>query len=610
MKNQDTELKTFLQKAGKPRDSFVSALEKKVLDTHSSGKQPNLLSTVLMAFTATKKQLVIGGGLAFLAVTAIFVTGGMYLWQKQQANEMNAILAEIANANLEARQRDSQSEAKLSATMDAARLIYIDPKTRGYTYRKSVETYSWGSQAASCAASFPFMTEVSSVEHVELFSSADLQFPDYTLNIIKDRNNSITSYELHRPRERYTYAGGSYAVKVLNPLTMNILALTREGGNEATGIVADDMKTLPVEGPQNPQQPTDPNEVIRNYFGENAKVIGKETREGKEVYKIEYASEFFCAKRSRNPEVSAVDMGPAQKQIIIAYFDTKSFLAVEEQFYVNSVSNQNMLYTRKVAVDQGNQAIAEVSSQFEFTLNVPVTTVDQAKDNYQGKYNAAMRDLLQKEGIQLFSGPWSISSQGLYSGNIRIIVDSEKHLYDRNFYAKTTEAQEQYDAMVQSQRPSNEKFQSLITQTVATTDTTVTAFNVDVYSLSDREVIDHLKSQRGDSSSGTEAATTLSINGAEVPATLIANSEARGVSADSTMPSAPDRGFGAEGTTLSIKTYVVAYRGKTYVFTFTVNSKDPADSIKPTMRTLDTVQISAILSKMEEEAKNTPVIMY
>lgn len=605
MKDQDTELKIFLQKAGKPRDSFVTALEDKILKTNSSGTRTNFLSTVLMAFNVTKKQLAIGGGLTFLAVAAVFVTGGMYLWQKQQGDQFDSVLASIAQANLEARQKNSQSESKIASTMDAARLIYIDPKTRGYTYRKTVETYTWGQKSNSCIASFPYMTDVSNVEYVELFSKEDLLQPDYSLNVVKDKSNAVVSYELRRPKERYSYVGGSYAMKILNPTEMNILAMARE--NTADSSVSNDASTMPVDKPTDTQAPTDPKEIIKNYFGENAKVLGKETRNGKEVYKIEYSGDFYCSKPSSNPEVSSVEQVATDKQVTIAYFDAKTLLISEERFYLKTVADSNLLYARTVSVDQGKNTVAEKGGEFTFSLNVPVTTVDQSKDNYQGKYNAALRELLQKENIQIFSGMWTVSNQGIYAGNIRIIVDSEKHLYDQKFYPNTQQGKEQFAAMQQSQKPSTEKFQSLLTQTVSTTDSKVTAFNADVYALSEKEVIENIKTQRGEAKNYKESVGKVTINGTSIAATLF--EDVNGIPAR-TEPVAPDQAISEGSQIYSVRQYIFSYSGKTYVIAFTVTSNDPMSAEQLTLKTLDAAQLNSVLTKMEQDAKNTPAVMY
>jgi hypothetical protein len=195
---------------------------------------------------------------------------------------------------------------------------------------------------------------------------------------------------------------------------------------------------LPPKDPGTTTTPTDPKEIIKSYFGENAKILGKETRNGKEYYKVQSSYQSTCADFSTSTDkvISSSSADFNQTMVSVVYADAKDFSIDGESLYLDNSSSRNLLYTRNTTeLTKNIGALSEVIDEFTFTYAKPVHTIDASDFQYEKEYRKAVLDYLQSNMTQVVYLTGKYSLQTLSSSYVTVVPDREMHLIDRAFYS-------------------------------------------------------------------------------------------------------------------------------------------------------------------------------
>lgn len=483
------EIQQLIREAAAPRGKFVTALKRQVLSGTTENPRTNLMSHFMKKLSP--KFIKIGG----IAVATVLVAGTVtlaYLTQPVSLANQQEILRKIAQAN-ENRTQDSRAETMSSEKkMDAALTMMLAEKD--YNFRTAKTTYSYGVAANSCAAMVPYEGVVTSEEVKEFYSNKkepQAKYSSYATYVGGD----VFEYHLFAENVEWEYRGGSYAVRLLNVPRMYLLeASTKmtDTGNESEGTdvvtevpVIDEETSeeippmenenpnqapempgeiLPSEEPPVAPEPTvEPIDPIKERFGENAKLLGQTTSNGRKAYKIEWSYQGYCAFPEGPAGDTVVSSEGDTKIVIVALADSETFEIFSESFYKGTTATRNHIFTREVSeVKQDGVSENAVKEQFQFPFQVETRDVDYAKTNYEQAYRQGVFAELRKKGGNVVTLSEGFTFQSINIPNITVIVETEKHRYDRNFYSPAAYGTKAFTNMTRVHSSSNKGAQASV----------------------------------------------------------------------------------------------------------------------------------------------------
>jgi len=624
----EAELTALFSEAAQPRAAFVSDLKNQVL-SYAQKKQPqyNFLSIWVMKFS----QSVVKVGIAGLAVVAGVSVFGYEYWNGTRLYpNQEEIFAKISE-----RQQQSNSGPKDSSTLTAASdqtekmALYLPVEDRDYTYRTLTTSYTRGASADKCPTVFGFDKNVATEESAEYYTSKSEPFASYYKYVTYTKEGKIFDYILTRKQEQWVYRGGSYAVHLINMPDIRPLA-SQEGGGENIALsreTAESEKTAPVSTTEKTTVP------VNTYFGENAKILGTETRNGRKLYKIQWSYQVSCEqvdydkvlRAEPNSVISSPEMD--DKVVVIAYADVETYALVEENQYLQSVSGANLLY--QTVRDETKKMIGEtdeVKQQFTFDQAVTVKTVDASNEAYEKGYRSALVSYLKQRGgnvILLKSATLNAAN----SVDVTYVPDSNKHLIDRAFYPTGSIGDSLWEDnkdLFAAYKDSNMTYPSLtLSYSIGSDGSTWVSMNEDVGNISDSAAVatfgaalDQLKKV------GT---INLTVSGQEVTGTVferILDKQSGG-----TEPGSTGSSSGAEDTSTAGETRLTdipetqepLYREVVVIFRsngVTTTVMTNLESKKPITALESMLQFSAVptsnTSELEKQLKTAPVslVMY
>lgn len=441
--------------------------------------------TLIFNFTAvTRKRALMFGVLAVLSIGLI--GGGLwgYNYLKNRplsAEQQREILAKIIANNASTAIRSPQTEALETTTLsarsaggtadlaaDAQILPLFPPVATDYNYRYSKNTYTRGQAADKCLA-FGAAGENNQYESYEF---NDQQGTSYYKSISSDSNGQLITYSLNKNtttgNEYYEYRGGQFAVKTVYTYDANMLRAT-DGGAGTSGqsvdgaepTVAPDAPVVdvptdtPADTPVSPEtptstEPTPADDLIKQYFGDNAQVQSVQQEGGQEYYVIQYSFPVNCNEAIylyRAADSTASNATFTNNVIYVSWVSSKDFIVYKTFSYLDSVSDTNLIDSTLQTGETRTTDFASVASNFNFDYNVPVRTLDTSLLSTTPEEDAKnTADYLATLNVDvlLLNHP-SLKVNSIYSYNPEPKIPEGWDYYtDRAYYPAGTKGDEMY----------------------------------------------------------------------------------------------------------------------------------------------------------------------
>lgn len=459
------EIIKMLKEEGTPRHAFKQNLKKQVLAEYSH--QPNFIQSIIMAISFKQKALL--GAVSALVLTGALASGGYVYYANIQPNISEDVLAQIAEnysqQNTQNQNGKRSADARL-ASSTAETMLYRPPVDREYNYQVRKDTFTLGNAYNKCTPLVPVTSDVKTVEYAEWYKKKDDWQAEYSESKTISEGNATNSqglvkdYTLTAGTTRWEYKGGSYAIKVINTPRYDILATVRPAnvaeGDTTISAPAPDNQTSNVDAPQEkPATTQTPAEKIKSIFGEDAKVIGQITKDGKKYYQIQWSFQATC----EIPQVSETAVGVAvqniapdqigtKKVIVQALANQTSMDIEEESMFLENTNSQSLIFTKNAQIERKTITEAEAKARFTFPFNVEIKQLDQKVFDSGDYFINQMKTYLQQKNIAVLSPlAADFTITGLSTSSVEPYRELSKHLTDRAFYSPGINGTKQYEEM-------------------------------------------------------------------------------------------------------------------------------------------------------------------
>jgi hypothetical protein len=626
------EIIKMLKEEGTPRNAFKQNLKKQVLAEYS--RQPNFIQSVIMAISFKQKALL--GAVSALVLTGALASGGYVYYANMQPNISEDVLAQIAENY--SQQNSQNQNGKRSATdarlasSTAEIMLYRPPVNRDYNYQVRRDTFTFGNSYNKCTPLVPVALGINTVEYTEWYKKKDDWQAEYSESKTISEGSATNSqglvkdYTLTAGTTRWEYRGGSYAVKVINTPRYDILATARPAnvaeGDTAISVPAPDNQASTDAPQEKPATTQTPAEKIKSIFGEDAKVIGQITKNGKKYYRIQWSFQATCeVPENRETPVGAsdyrvVDLEKGNKKVIMQALANQSTMEIEEEsMFLENVNNNFLIFTKNAQVERKTIDEAEAKSRFTFPFNVPVKELDQKVFDSGDYFINQMKSYLQQKNISVLkplAADFTIT--GLSSSSVEPYRELSKHLTDRAFYSPGAEGTKQYeeikkgfvvDTSVNMNNPALRIHTENAKDMTAYTGMTISVFQ----NLSADKLFEELKASRP---IRENPKTTVTIDGQKVEAREIfgadvsksSRTEPGSAGAEQTMP-APEEEF-------ATRYFIFTYKGNVHLIEITGKKEKVNATVlnfsaaQPGSSSLQNI-LNAIKQRMDS---NKPVIAY
>lgn len=448
-----------------PSDEFLSKLEEEVVRTYDDQNSGNNLLGRL--FMNIKQKLLLSGGIILVLFTAL-VGGGYMLYSQRYGFDEKDILARIAENNQgvttnakDSFMRSSSDGATLESMSSSLSMIWREPG-----FHSSKTTYTPGKAESKCqiygyGSSYGVSGQSFTVESRSF--SSDSQFS--SLDVVRTSDGEIVSFYLSNDEGYYEYNGGDYAVfqsrsnddvvwmmeerdGALDTGSDQIEVL--EGSDEVSIMPIDlpkpDLDDVPAEQPAVDERPvgdmpTDPGDLISQFFGEGAKVIRKGRFDGRSAYLIEYSSQTNCDTELRGDVAvssrsdSKLMTGNLTTMITRTWVDDEDFTYLESSWYVGSVKDSNLVASEKYEVEKDvNASWDQVKDQFKFLSGIEVRELQTSDTDFVELTNQWVKDndlkiIAPTDFNELLTSGLSVNE--VYDSHYREV---NAYRYDRKFY--------------------------------------------------------------------------------------------------------------------------------------------------------------------------------
>ena len=439
------EVKKVFEESSEPNENFVKNLKMQVVSQYAADTTPSKLLNILpmkSQWSLTRISSVV----AIVAFGLLAAVVDYKVVMPKQATSQLEVLNQISNSyvlskNSTPNKTTSVVNRENGVSADSMMIRY-PTENRDYNYKKVTNVYTIGASANKCTQMLPFQGEITKDEFTQFFTSKSEYIPSYSKSITFIGDN-VYYYNLKNNSDEWQYQGGSYAVHLTN--VQSILPLLERTPVDTT-IQSTEGKSVDSVSPDTTTSTTvTPTNAVTNYFGPDAKVIGTETINGVEVYKVMWSYQVACSDIKSNPNGTVSNDGDT-KVVSVVYAKKKTYEIIGESLYLNSVSTNNLLYTRMATeITKTVASFDAVKSEFTFEYNVPVKNVDASAYQYDKEYRKAV---LAYVGKHLDTVTYVTSKnllQSLSSTYVTIVPEDQKHLIDRDFYSQNDYGTKQYE---------------------------------------------------------------------------------------------------------------------------------------------------------------------
>lgn len=378
--------------------------------------------------------------------------------------------------------------------------INIDeyPNLSRYNYRVTTVKTIPGPAKELCK----FYTYVGDVE--EISTTTEVFTPDYTYykNDKRDVDGNSTGYFLSKYgrdiNQTYAYAGGEYGV-------VSVYNTSWFSGSEAQEIASS-----PVSSPR------DSAGIVNSYFGGDVELNRVITKDGKNFY--EFIDEF-------NLDCNAVYgcgggmtfvgnevLEPRNLDVVNLYLvDGETFEIVSTEYYVDSVSPENLMFRKEGKVKTTMVNPSDVQDEFNFSFAASLRQLDYRNISYSNtEYVSRLKSYIDALNYRVLALDGSLVSLSyLDAKNIEPRVAGSNYQKDRAYYAPSALGDKAYAKVMEYYGPYN----PLLTSGYTNANGGLTLHQFE--STANRETLySHSKSRYIDNSVAFEA--TLKINGETV----------------------------------------------------------------------------------------------
>lgn len=594
------ELEQTIREGSKARHEFVASLKKQVISDYSQkgSTKFNIITMIsknrifLGAFSAFSVTLF--AGLLVLAYvvapkSATLSQADTDLLQKIASANSSRLELGLGNSAMVPSANTSMNSAATDQSKRAAALVYREVN-RDYNYVERTEEYTKGPLANSCSNAAYVPEDIASISSYEYYVDKKAMFPDKTLSMQRTKDGELIEYQLMDNQSTYINAGGSYTVylknnNIIRPLAYDTVsapetsALSKEatGNASSSSNVATDINKMP------PVTATpSPTLSIKSLFGDNAKVIGTKTENGKKYYIIEWTYDLYtdCAPASSNlaaeSSVSSIGNTVKPKQVITvqAKVSDGNFKIAEQSYFKGTSKSENLIVT--YAINEQTKLLSgneQELDKFNPIKTVPIRTFDVASFNWSAANQKELASIIQKNNIKGIVFDSSIGkASGVYSNQVRVIPDFQKYQTDRDFYAQTQFGQKRYDQIVKDNSFTVDANSPLMNLSFSNVKTDVLPGVILIYSES--VPIQTIINQQG-MSAGTAKAVDITldgrvISGTQYEAASTPNSVSGSGGSGATAPDAPSDQKNIQTRALY---YVFKQNGFHYIAMIYVNTK-------------------------------------
>lgn len=387
-----------------------------------------------------------------------------------QNNSLNSIKTENSARAVNNTTAEALTAGKMSGNSDAA--MVIDPYYgQQYSYYYDKSTSYPGAAASQCSFIVVDTKQTVTWENYNYFDGTNNYYKYLTYNADKSDLTYSFGYNQDNKNITYDYRGGSYAVKLISDYTnLEVMPVEKSTTNQSGSEVGSssdpgeadlDVTVMPSNAVDTPdatispdQSDVDSNEPndIKQYFGDNADIIGTGMYNGKEYFIIQtdYLTDCDTTGGVVGREMLMVD------QVMPAAFDDKiveqlwvdktSFAIAKSQTYLNTVADQNLIVTHENDSQYSNLEFQQVADKFKFDYPVEVKEVIVDYSYDPGKEITALSEYFSNNQLTLLhvtDAKYKVNSIFAPVAS-RSLDSSYNYMYDRSFYASGDQGEKQY----------------------------------------------------------------------------------------------------------------------------------------------------------------------
>lgn len=222
----------------------------------------------------------------------------------------------------------------------------------------------------------------------------------------------------------------------------------------------------------NPIAPVDPGNPVSpiNYLGDSAKVVNKETINGKEYYVVEYETYGYCNEfssrdlalskvMSTNPEAygddSVVSISMDVPFMMRSWFSVDDYKVLKSETYKTSINPENLVLTEEYEESKENGDLSKFSQIFTFGEAQNIVSVGQIK--YTSESVLLEQLLKDRDFVHLTpkTNTANLSSVTIPDNPVDPIIE---HFLKRSYYPSTDLGTKMYDRAVNDFSTSSQYF--------------------------------------------------------------------------------------------------------------------------------------------------------
>lgn len=478
-----------------------------------------------------------------------------------------------ANANLALSDRTAAAGGVSEAAADSqlAPFPMLPPSEQDFNYVHTISTYQPGPAAGRCQA-LGNQTEGQKYENYQ-FNEGD---KNYYVNITSFADGSLNNYSFNQggssESEFIEYRGGKFAVRMVYKHDIGSVSPERSlaepqpadleantGGDidpdepeaepttstessstssespssETTTTKPETPETVtsgptpePTPTPEPETPPTEPDisdDLIKQYFGENAQVKTIVSENGKDYFLVEYSFPIDCNQSlellARSAEIYR-SQNTTNNIVYVSWVDTTNFSVYKGFTYLDNTSEPNLIDTNTNTGEYLKTDFNSVANNFKFNYNVELRTLDTSKLNPTAEEQAQNTlDYLSSLDTSVIVLDNPAFTNSIYATDpTPKLPEGWDYYTDRNYYPSGTRG----DKMLADATPqtSDESFVYADYSANAYMPNAPQYLNIGGYksSVSDAEL---LKSSTGEYTEVSSENINVSVNGQQVAAKVI-----------------------------------------------------------------------------------------
>ena len=398
-------LEAFSWEAGRPNPRFRRMLKGKVL---AAATQPKLIFNFLNAMgnlVNAKWSTLAIAGLAGLVLLGAGGTGAFLYWQNQNKDtntpnlltqtealkHLYAMRNAVDQANLTSAEMASTNDGSAKGD-DSEGLGPIDDYNNMFYHYLTTTNYGQKLDECPMYSAFTMGAAVSTVSGTESYTSDYYSYSSdgwYWSKGVERLGDYQEITRLSTDTYSLEYLGGDYAIKFIYPeVDPNLIADERSKATEGEtepgygdeGVSADEPVT---DDGSDVTDDADAEPTIEDMFGPDAVVEGPVEENGRYYYIVTYEMDgSVCDQQpiaissSRGPEgVNGPSQSGIQKVITKSWVDAEDGMWGRQEFYADSVSEENLITRMESTTESRNAELSEVEDFFTFNENVEIREI-------------------------------------------------------------------------------------------------------------------------------------------------------------------------------------------------------------------------------------------